>query len=125
MPKYSANILWWNFEAWECMMQGVQLFRHFTKDDNSKARVQFRKALDLDPNYAMGSCGSPGLIGPMRGFTGLMRPTTRSLTLVKAFAPSVVVQDAAVKAAAPYCPWSWPLSRRSTVAAMSGMSLTR
>jgi hypothetical protein len=36
------------------MMQGVQLFRHFTKDDNSKARVLFRKALDLDPNYAMG-----------------------------------------------------------------------
>jgi hypothetical protein len=54
VPKYSANILWWNFEAWECMMQGVQLFRHFTKDDNSKARVLFRKALDLDPNYAMG-----------------------------------------------------------------------
>jgi adenylate cyclase len=43
-----------NFEAWECMMQGLQLFRHFTKDDNSKARVLFRKALDLDPNYAMG-----------------------------------------------------------------------
>jgi adenylate cyclase len=43
-----------NFEAWECMMQGLQLFRHFTKDDNAKARVLFRKALDLDPNYAMG-----------------------------------------------------------------------
>jgi hypothetical protein len=36
------------------MMQGVQLFRYFTKHDNSKARVLFRKALDLDPNYAMG-----------------------------------------------------------------------
>ena len=35
-----------NFEAWERMMQGLQLFRHFTKDDNSKARVLFRKALE-------------------------------------------------------------------------------
>ena len=43
-----------NFEAWECLMQGLQLFRHFTKDDNGKARVLFRRALELDPNYAMG-----------------------------------------------------------------------
>ena len=43
-----------SFEAWECLMQGLQLFRHFTKDDNAKARVLFRRALELDPNYAMG-----------------------------------------------------------------------
>jgi adenylate cyclase len=43
-----------SFEAWEAMMQGLQLFRHFTKDDNGKARVLFRRALEIDPNYAMG-----------------------------------------------------------------------
>jgi adenylate cyclase len=43
-----------NFEAWECLMQGLQLFRHFTKDDNAKARVLFRRSLELDPNYAVG-----------------------------------------------------------------------
>ena len=43
-----------SFEAWECLMQGLQLFRHFTKDDNAKARVLFWRALELDPNYAMG-----------------------------------------------------------------------
>jgi len=32
------------------MMQGLQLFRHFTKDDNGKTRVLFRRALELDPN---------------------------------------------------------------------------
>ena len=35
-------------------MQGLQLFRHFTNDDNATARVLFRRALELDPNYAMG-----------------------------------------------------------------------
>ena len=44
MPKHSANILWWNFEAWECMMQGVQLFRYFTKHDNV---AMLRMALGL------------------------------------------------------------------------------
>jgi hypothetical protein len=34
--------------------QGLQLFRHFTKDNNGKARVLFGKALELDPHYAMG-----------------------------------------------------------------------
>jgi hypothetical protein len=126
VPKYSANILWWNFEAWECMMQGVQLFRHFTKDDNSKARVLFRKALDLDPNYAMGfvwlawtywsdarfhwaDAADDALTHPGQGLRAFCGRAERRR----------------VKAAAPYCPWSWPLSRRSTVAAMSGMSLTR
>jgi adenylate cyclase len=43
-----------NFDAWESVTQGRQLFRHFTKDNKGKARVLFGKALELDPHYAMG-----------------------------------------------------------------------
>ncbi len=42
-----------NFDAWESLMQGLQLFRHFTRDDNSRARTLFRRAVELDPSYAM------------------------------------------------------------------------
>ena len=43
-----------NFEAWECLMQGLHCFRLFTRSDNDRARALFRKALDLDQNCATG-----------------------------------------------------------------------
>jgi adenylate cyclase len=43
-----------NFEAWECLMQGLHYFRLFTRSDNDRARALFRKALDLDQNCATG-----------------------------------------------------------------------
>ena len=43
-----------NFEAWECLMQGLHSFRLFTRSDNDRARALFRRSIDLDPNCAMG-----------------------------------------------------------------------
>ena len=43
-----------NLSAWECLMQGLPLFRRFTREDNARARALFEKAVELDPGYATG-----------------------------------------------------------------------
>jgi adenylate cyclase len=43
-----------NLFAWECLMQGLPLFRRFTGEDNARARALFEKAVELDPGYATG-----------------------------------------------------------------------
>ncbi len=42
-----------SFAAWESLMQGLHFFRLFTRSDNDRARVLFRKAVELDPKCAM------------------------------------------------------------------------
>ncbi len=42
-----------NLAAWECVLQGQEQFRRYTRQDNAKARALFQKAAELDPNYAI------------------------------------------------------------------------
>ncbi|HSR71802.1 MAG TPA: tetratricopeptide repeat protein [Kiloniellales bacterium] len=39
--------------AWECLIQGQDRFRRYARQDNAKARSLFKKAAELDPDYAM------------------------------------------------------------------------
>lgn len=42
----------YNPEAYEYFLRGLEIYRHFTKEDNLQARKLYEKAADLDPNYA-------------------------------------------------------------------------
>jgi len=39
-------------EAWGYFMQGAELYRRFTPQDNAKARALFQQAIDIDPKFA-------------------------------------------------------------------------
>jgi adenylate cyclase len=41
-----------NLEAWQCLTQGLVHFRHFTPEENVKARKLLHDAVTLDPQYA-------------------------------------------------------------------------
>jgi adenylate cyclase len=41
-----------NLEAWGYEVKGTSLFQRYTKEKNAKARELFKKATNLDPNYA-------------------------------------------------------------------------
>jgi len=41
-----------NLEAWGYATKGIGLFAQYTKEKNAKARELFKKAVELDPNYA-------------------------------------------------------------------------
>jgi adenylate cyclase len=41
-----------NFQAWSYVTKATDLFEHYTKEDNAKARMLFEQAVQLDPNYA-------------------------------------------------------------------------
>jgi TolB-like protein/Flp pilus assembly protein TadD len=42
-----------NLEAWGYATKGITLFQHYTKEKNAKSRDLFKKAVELDPNYAV------------------------------------------------------------------------
>ena len=42
-----------NLEAWGYVVKGGDLFGHFVKEDNTKARVLFERASEIDPGYAL------------------------------------------------------------------------
>jgi adenylate cyclase len=41
-----------NLEAWASLVRALNLFERFTKEDNTKARELFERAVELDPDYA-------------------------------------------------------------------------
>jgi adenylate cyclase len=41
-----------NIQAWGYAVKGYSLYERITKDDNAKARELFKKAIELDPEYA-------------------------------------------------------------------------
>jgi adenylate cyclase len=41
-----------NPEAWEHFLRGRELYRHYTKEENARARGHFEQAIDLDPQFA-------------------------------------------------------------------------
>jgi TolB-like protein/class 3 adenylate cyclase/Tfp pilus assembly protein PilF len=41
-----------SLDAYGLFLRGLELFGHFTPDDNAKSRPLFEKAISLDPNYA-------------------------------------------------------------------------
>jgi adenylate cyclase len=41
-----------NLQAWGYVVKGTDLFEHYTKEDNAKARTLFEQAVHLDPDYA-------------------------------------------------------------------------
>jgi adenylate cyclase len=41
-----------NLQAWGNAVKGGNLFLRFNKEDNAKARTLFKRAVELDPNYA-------------------------------------------------------------------------
>ena len=41
-----------NLQAWSHVVRGLALFRRYTKADNAAARQQFKRAIELDPDYA-------------------------------------------------------------------------
>ena len=43
-----------NLEAYQLARRGLRLFLRFTKKDNAEAQRLFQKAVELDPNYALG-----------------------------------------------------------------------
>ncbi len=46
-----------DYRAWEYGYQGLVLLRGIDRDDNRRAQVLFKKALAIDPSYAMGMVG--------------------------------------------------------------------
>jgi TolB-like protein len=46
-----------NVEAYAYYVRGREYYYHYTREDNEKAVEFFRKALDLDPNYALAYTG--------------------------------------------------------------------
>jgi adenylate cyclase len=40
-----------NLEAWEHFMRGLELYRHYTKEENAQAREHFEQAMRLDPQF--------------------------------------------------------------------------
>ena len=46
-----------NVEAYAYYVRGREYYYHYTREDNEKAVEFFRKALDLDPNYALAYAG--------------------------------------------------------------------
>jgi len=42
-----------NLEAWGYVVKGGDLFGHFAKEDNAKARKLFERASEIDPGYAL------------------------------------------------------------------------
>ena len=46
-----------NLNAYEYYLKGRELYTHYKKDDNEKAIEQFKKAIDLDKNYALAWAG--------------------------------------------------------------------
>jgi len=42
-----------NLEAWACIVQALGCFRHFTREDNAKARNLAIRATKLDPEYVL------------------------------------------------------------------------
>jgi TolB-like protein len=46
--RHSTN----NLEAWSLAVKAHDYFETYRKDDNAKARELFKKAVELDPNYA-------------------------------------------------------------------------
>lgn len=44
-------------EAYAYYVRGREYYYHYTREDNEKAVESFRKALDLDPNYALAFAG--------------------------------------------------------------------
>jgi len=46
-----------NIEAYAYYVRGREYYYHYTREDNEKAVEFFRKALDLDPNYALAYAG--------------------------------------------------------------------
>jgi adenylate cyclase len=43
-----------NLEAWECVRLGVEHLNRLSPESNMEAQRLFKKAVDLDPNYAIG-----------------------------------------------------------------------
>ncbi len=43
-----------NPEAYQLVRRGIDHFFRFTKEDNAEARRMFQKAVEVDPNYAVG-----------------------------------------------------------------------
>lgn len=46
-----------NTTAYEYYMKGREFYTHYKKEDNEKAIVQFKKAINLDPKYALAWAG--------------------------------------------------------------------
>jgi adenylate cyclase len=44
-----------NLGAYDLFLRGLEYFNQYTKEANVQARMMFKKALDLDPGYAMAS----------------------------------------------------------------------
>jgi len=42
-----------NLGAYDLFLRGLEYFNQYTKEANVQARMMFKKALDLDPGYAM------------------------------------------------------------------------
>jgi len=45
-----------NPQAYEYYLRGLETYRSFTKENNDEARKLYEKAVELDPNYALGWC---------------------------------------------------------------------
>ncbi len=46
-----------DLNAWECYQRGVRHIYRFNKDDNEEAQKLFRRAVEIDPNFARGYAG--------------------------------------------------------------------
>jgi hypothetical protein len=41
-----------SLDAYDCYLRGLAGIQHFTKQDNTEALSHFRRAIELDPNFA-------------------------------------------------------------------------
>jgi len=84
-----------NLLAYDYFLRGLEFYNRFTKEANNQARLMFKKAVDLDPKYAMAyvKVGWTHLVEWFSGWSQDPRSLDRAFELVtKAISLDVAVQ---------------------------------